>query len=57
VEQPGRRPKDIEISVSGPVEFKFEIDWSGTLLGGQINEQDAVDSMFFKYLAPMGRIK
>lgn len=56
VESPRPRPKNIAIHVSGPVEFSFEIDWSGTMLGGQMHEQ-ALRALFAKYLSPMGRIK
>lgn len=56
VEVPRPAPKALEVSVSGPVSFKFSIDWSGTLMGGQMNEQ-TLKALFAKYLTPIGRVK
>lgn len=55
-EQPRPRPKALEISVSGPVELKFVIEWSGTLLGGQMNPHSMKD-LFLKHLRPLGSVK
>lgn len=49
-------PKMLEIAVSGPVSFSLKVDWVGTLMGGQMNEQ-TLKALFAKYLAPIGRVK
>lgn len=56
VEVPRPPPKALEVSVSGPVKFSITVDWVGTLMGGQMNEQ-TVKALFAKYLAPIGRVK
>lgn len=56
VEQPRPAPKALEIVVSGPVNFTLSLDWSGTLLGGQMNEK-TLRGLFAQYLKPIGRVK
>ena len=56
IHPPQEQPKDLEITVSGPVSMKFSIFWSGTLMGGQINEK-TLKELFTKHLQPMGRVR
>lgn len=49
-------PKALELSITGPVEFKLTIDWSGTLMGGQMNQQ-TLKELFTQYLKPIGRVR
>lgn len=55
-EQPRPKPKAMEVVISGPIDLKFTLDWSGTLIGGQMNKQTLM-TLFAKYLSPMGRVK
>jgi hypothetical protein len=55
VEQPRPRPKTMEVTINGPVDLRFEIDWVGTLMGGQMNAQ-SLKVLLIKQLAPLGRV-
>lgn len=54
-EQERPAPKAMEVSITGPLELKFTIDWSGTLMGGQMNHQ-SLKILFAKALSSMGRV-
>ena len=54
-EAPRPKPQPFEITVTGPIELKFSIDWSGSLLGGQMAPQ-TLKLMFLKQLQPFGRV-
>jgi hypothetical protein len=54
-EAPRPQPKNLEVVVTGPVEFNFSIYWAGTLLGGQMNQQ-TLKELFAKHLLPIGRV-
>lgn len=55
VEAPRPKPKPLEVTITGPVELKFSIEWSGALLAGQMTPQ-ALRGMFFKQLTPFGKV-
>lgn len=56
VEHPRPQPKALEINVTGPVSLNFSIEWTGTLMGGQMNEH-AMTALFIKHLSALGRVK
>lgn len=54
-EQARPLPKRLEVTVTGPVDLKFEIEWWGTLLGGQMTKE-GMKPLLVKQLTPLGRV-
>lgn len=47
--------KPMEVLITGPVELSFKIEYSGTLMGGQLNAQ-YLREIFKKALSVAGRV-
>lgn len=50
------KTKPLEVVITGPVELKFIVEWTGTILGGQMNPQTMKD-LFLKNLRAFGVVK
>lgn len=47
--------KPMEVLITGPVDLSFKIDYSGTLMGGQLTKQ-SLEALFRKALSVAGRV-
>ena len=56
VQREPKRAGPMVLTVSGPVEMVFEIDYAGTLLSSQMAPQ-TITELFKKHLSAFGRVR